>query len=97
MKILHRHRLAAAIGIFILFFLLLYPFYKYIFDLDAIGYLMVTKRWASGDFHNAINGMWSPLHSWLIVPFYKLGFNEITSFKFSNAIISIGVLWMLNK
>lgn len=97
MQWLHQFRFLAATVLFVLLFIALYPFYQYIFDPDGIGYLMVTKRLATGDYYNAINGMWSPLHSWLIVPFYKMGVNEITAFKYSNAVISVAILASVNS
>jgi hypothetical protein len=97
MLLLNQFRFLAAAVLFLLLFIILYPLYQYIFDLDAIGYMMVTKRLANGDYYNAINGMWSPLHSWLIVPFYKMGVNEIMAFKGSNAVISLAVLASLNR
>ncbi|MFT3824247.1 MAG: hypothetical protein QM731_10015 [Chitinophagaceae bacterium] len=78
-------------------FLLLYPLYQYVFDLDGIGYLMITKRLANGDIPDAINGCWSPLQSWLLVPFYKMGVNEFTAFKFSNGVFSLGILWCVYR
>jgi len=40
----------------------------YSLDPDGVGYIQAGKHWASGTFHLAINGVWSPLLSWLIVP-----------------------------
>lgn len=97
MRLLNQFRFLAAAVLFLLLFVILYPLYQYVFDLDAIGYMMVTKRLANGDYYNAINGMWSPLHSWLIVPFYKMGINEIAAFKCSNAVISLAVLASVNS
>src|SRR5689334_17932068 len=78
-------------------YLLLYPFYKYIFDLDGIGYLMITKRLAAGDLEYGINGFWPPLHSWLAIPFYKGGMNEFAAFKTLNGLIGAGILVVTNR
>jgi hypothetical protein len=62
---------------------------------------MVAKRLAAGDYGRAINGYWSPLHSWLVAPFLKWGVNEFTAFRVSNGFIGLGILvWtsrLLNK
>ena len=84
--------LLAALGVYIICFALLYPFYQYIFDDDGVGYLMITKRLAAGDFYNGINGFWSPLHSWLVVPLYKAGLSEFLAFRISNGLIGAGIL-----
>jgi hypothetical protein len=36
---------------------------------DASAYLTIARKYNAGDFHNAVNGYWSPLLSWLIAPF----------------------------
>lgn len=89
---LQSYRLLAVSLVYLLCFGIGYPLYQFIFDDDGIGYMMVTKRLANGDFANGINGYWSPLHSWLMVPFYQWGINEFTAFKVSNGIFGLGVL-----
>jgi hypothetical protein len=94
-------RLIVVSVLYLLLFILCYPLYQYLFDADGIGYMMVAKRLAWGDYASAINGCWSPLHSWLIAPFYKWGIDVFTAFKVSNGIIGLGILvWisrLLNK
>lgn len=94
---LNQYRLPAALLLFLLCFGMLYPAYRFIFDTDGIGYMMVAKRLAAGDTWNAINGYWSPLHSWLMAPFIALGVDGFMAFKISNACFSLGVLVWLNK
>lgn len=95
--IIKQYRCAFAIVLFILAYILLYPFYRYVFDADAIGYLMVARRFAAGDWYNAINGYWSPLHSWLAVPFIKAGMNEFVTFRILNAAIGAGILLFMHR
>jgi hypothetical protein len=97
MHLLHQYRFWAATALFLLLFAVLYPLYQFVFDPDAIGYMMITKRLAAGDYYNAINGMWSPLHSWMILPVKKMGINEITAFKWSNAAIAVVILVLVNN
>jgi hypothetical protein len=94
---LYKNRLILVLLLYAACYVLLYPFYQYIFDDDGIGYLMVVKHLSKGDFYNGINGYWSPLHSWLILPFYKAGINEFTAFKVSNGLIGAGILITINS
>ena len=66
--------------------LLLFPSYRYIIDADAIGYIGIAERYAKADYHNAINGLWSPLNCWLLVPFLKAGFDPVLAAKYLNCI-----------
>jgi hypothetical protein len=84
---LDRNRLLFVLLLYTVCFILLYPFYQYIFDEDGLGYLMVVKHLSNGDLDRGINGAWSPLHAWLVVPLYKAGINEFDAFRISNGII----------
>jgi hypothetical protein len=92
MPMFQQYRLPIASIIYLACCLLLYPAYRFIFDDDGIGYMMVARRLAEGDFYNAINSYWSPLHSWLVVPFIKAGMTELAAFKLSNFIIGFCIL-----
>ena len=81
---------------FSLYLLLLVPgwhFYQFIFDLDAVGYASIAEYYAAGNFREAVNGLWSPLHCWLIVPFLKCGISAATAFKITNIFFAIGILY----
>lgn len=92
---LQKYRLMVASLIYLVCCLLLYPAYRFIFDDDGIGYMMVTRRMAEGDWHNAINGYWSPLHSWLAFPLVKAGLTEITAFRITNWILGyLMLVWI---
>lgn len=43
----------------------LWPYYQYYVDPDAISYLKITQNYINGDYQNAINGFWSPMGCWL--------------------------------
>lgn len=75
--------------LYIGFYLLLYPLYKYSIDADATGYLSVAEKVAAGNYYSSLNGIWSPLGSWLVVPFLKMGINGILAAKIINAILGI--------
>ncbi len=48
---------------------------QYLLDSDAVAYLTIARRVAAGDWFKSINGLWSPLNSWVLVPFIKNGIN----------------------
>lgn len=83
--------------VFLLLFVALYPWYQYIIDDDGVGYATITYRWSSGDYYRAVNGLWSPLHCWVALPFYKWFGNLYTAYKASNALIGVGILCTTHK
>ena len=78
------------IPVYILLCLSLFPWFKYIIDPDDTAYLRIAERWAAGDVHHAVNGMWSPLNAWIATPFLCLGAKAIYLFKYLN--IGFGVI-----
>lgn len=92
MPMLQQYRLPVASLIYLVCCLLLYPAYRFIFDDDGIGYMMVARRMAEGDWQHAVNGYWSPLHSWLAFPLVKAGLTELTAFRITNWIIGYLIL-----
>lgn len=82
------YSLFAAI-VYISLFFLLFPWYRYVLDIDAISYIHVAKRYASGEFYTAVNGYWSPLVSWILVPFIQLGFDAVISAKYINGLLGL--------
>jgi hypothetical protein len=64
---------ATAIGLLlycILWFLLKDKF-QYLIDADAVGYMTVAEHYAKKEFTDALNGYWSPMHSWLASILYQ--------------------------
>jgi hypothetical protein len=74
--------------------LLVLPAFKEIIDPDDTAYLKIADRYASGNWRLAINGMWSPLNSWIAALFLPItGLKSIMLFKYLNIVFgSIGVL-----
>lgn len=97
MNALYNKRLPLSILFFVVLFVVTWPLYKYVSDLDAVGYMAVAHHYINGDFKLAVNGFWNPLHSWLAVPFIKAGLNDWAAFKISNLLFSIGSLWALHS
>jgi hypothetical protein len=84
--------LLASLVMYTLVWYFIYPQFQYMMDADAVGYLTIAHRVANHDWHRSINGLWSPLNSWLLVPFIKAGYNDFKSalalnFFFGGAVI----------
>jgi hypothetical protein len=43
--------------------------YLFILNTDGISYIHIAQHYVNGQFYYAINGYWSPLYSWLLIPF----------------------------
>lgn len=55
-------------------------------NVDAISYISIARQYASGLIDPAINAYWSPMVSWLLVPFLWLGVDAVAAFNILNAI-----------
>jgi hypothetical protein len=97
MKLLHRYNLVIACITYCTLFLILIPLYRWVFDVDGVGYSLVATHLAAGNFERAINGFWSPLHSWLVAPFINTGIPVQKIFFYSNALISLVILFLVKK
>lgn len=97
MKLLHRYNFLLASAFYCLLFFLFLPLHRYVFDVDGTGYSSVAQHLAAGSFERAVNGFWSPLHSWLVTPFIKSGISIQLLFFYSNAVISIVILFLINR
>ncbi len=97
MNVIDCRRLPISVASFTILFVLCWPLYKYIFDVDSIGYAAVAQHYVNGNFRLAVNGFWNPLHSWLVVPFLKMGITVEYAFKITCGLISIGSLAVLES
>ncbi len=76
---------------------LLFPYCKYYIDPDAVAYLTISKRYASGDFTKAINGYWSPWACWLTALGIKSGLEAFVSAIVVNTLGATGFLWVSSR
>lgn len=60
---------------------------------DATSYFTIAKKYASLDFRHAINGYWSPILSWLLVPAVWINIDLALAARVINTIV--GILIML--
>src|SRR6266496_1449429 len=74
----------------------LYPFLKYYVDsADTLQYITVAKNYSQGNFSDAVNSFWSPLISWLLVPFVLLKIEPVFAFKILQIIIGFFTLRLI--
>ncbi|EKQ52693.1 MAG: hypothetical protein B655_1649, partial [Methanobacterium sp. Maddingley MBC34] len=64
-----RFVLAVCILIYFIIGVSLIQNYLYIPDADGISYIHIAQHYINGRFSYAVNGYWSPLYSWLLIPF----------------------------
>jgi hypothetical protein len=84
--------LFASLALYTLLCYFLHPFLGYMLDSDGIAYLTIAHRVAEGDFLRSVNGLWSPLNSWLLSPFIHLGYSAWQTAKCLNIIFGAIVL-----
>jgi hypothetical protein len=68
----------------------LLPFYRYQINPDGISYISIAQKYLRGDFAHAINGHFSPLFSWLLIPLLYLGLDPLIATKILN--LALGVV-----
>lgn len=61
--------------------LFLLSLFRYHINTDVPSYIAIAEKYAHGHFRDAVNGFWSPLISWLMVPFILLGVDPLVAFK----------------
>lgn len=79
----------------ILFFFLwkvLYPLLGYNLDSDCVSYLTIAERVAKGEYMQSVNGLWSPLNSWILAFFIKQGHDAWATAKLLNMFFGVIVL-----
>ncbi|HVZ95593.1 MAG TPA: hypothetical protein VG847_01880 [Chitinophagaceae bacterium] len=72
--------------IYSVLFFILFPGFRYVIDPDSTGYFSVAEQMAKGNFFNSVNGIWSPLGSWLFAPLIRLPVNEVLAAKYLNGV-----------
>ena len=53
----------------------------YVTNGDSISYISLAQKYARGDLAEAVNGLWSPLLSWLLVPPLLMSQNPVVAAK----------------
>ncbi len=82
---------------FIISSIIVFLKFKHYYTPDAISYITVTEHILEGNFYSSINGYWSPLISWIMVPFLFVLKDGILSFQIINIIISALIVYKILK
>ena len=69
--------LIIALMTFLILGIILIRYYQYQINPDGLVYIKIAKTYLMGDYSNAISAYWSPLISWLLVPFLVYGLNPV--------------------
>ena len=85
-----------AAAFYLALFFILFPWFQYVIDIDAISYIHVAQRFANGEYYYSLNGYWSPLISWVLVPFIKMGYDPVLASKYINGLLGLLCLFSCN-
>lgn len=98
MNFLKTYKSQIALTLTILFLALIFidP-YKYQLNPDGISYVSIAKYYLNGNFDIAINGYWSPLYSFLLVPLLLLKIPELLATKILGVILAWLVVMGIRK
>ncbi|MFS8081883.1 MAG: hypothetical protein ACMG51_00415 [Ginsengibacter sp.] len=88
-----RHLLFFLTGYLLVYGILFHGF-QFVMDPDATGYFSVAEKIVRGNYFDSVNGIWSPLSSWILVPFIKYGFDPIISAKILNGFYGFISVWV---
>ncbi len=78
--------------LFAVLFVLSYPYYRYYIDPDAVAYLTIAHRYATGDALRAVNGLWSPFHPFLVSLCMRRGVDGLFAAHITNALACLCVI-----
>lgn len=78
--------------IYVITGLMLLPYFLFDISTDGISYINIAWKYINGDFGKAINGYWSPLYSWMLIPFLILKIEPILATKILAFTIGIFIL-----
>lgn len=76
--------LLLSISLLLLLFAVGYRYFQHFIDPDGVNYLTIARRYATGDYLRAVNGLWSPFSPWLIALCMRQGIAAITAAHFLN-------------
>lgn len=62
---------------------------------DAVSYMSIAQNWATGRWGDAVNGFWSPLLSWLLVPAVWADAPMFRTAQFLSILIGGFALWRM--
>jgi hypothetical protein len=72
-------RLIIVLFIYTLLSIIFINYYQFQINPDGINYINIAHSYMSGNFYGSINDYWSPLLSWLMIPFLYFGHTPVTA------------------
>lgn len=75
----------------------LLPYYRYLLTGDGIAYITIAQHYLNGDLSAAVNGYWSPLFSWLLVPLMAVGVEGLLAFKIVNLLLGVWAVGLVGE
>lgn len=79
------------VGIFLL------NIYKYHINTDAPSYIAIAEKYANGYIYDAINGLYAPLISWLMIPFALFNIDLLWVFKFISLLAGVPAFFLFYR
>ena len=73
------------------------PFYLYQTSSDTVSYIAISENYAEGNAFAALNGYWSPLFSFLLIPFIWTHINVFIGVKIINLLSSLLIFYSFKK
>jgi hypothetical protein len=68
---------------------------------DGVSYLAIAQAYLRGDWHNAINGYWSPLYSWVIAGYLAIfkpsPYWQVSSLHVINFLAFLAACWVFER
>lgn len=84
--------LLVSLALFVIVFVASYPYYRYYIDPDAVAYLTIAHRYATGDILRAVNGLWSPFHPFIVSLLMRRGVDALFAAHVTNAVACLGII-----
>jgi hypothetical protein len=97
LRLLKRNIVWLSILLYCFLFLVTYNWYRFCFDVDGIGPMMIARRVANHDWLNSVNGVWSPLNAWIASLFPGIADEPVFVFKLINAFCSAGIIYVVHS
>ena len=95
-KIKEQKNLILVLVLYTFLAIILFSHYKYVIYPDVIAYISIAQHYLNGRISYAINGYWSPLYSWLLMPFLVLWPGNVGNLMVTKVLAVILGLFTLN-
>lgn len=91
-RLITKYGVYLSIAVYLALFLLTLNWYQFSFDVDGTAYMTIAKKMYEGAWYRSINGLWSPLNSFIASSYIKQSVNPVISFKIINAVCCTGII-----